>query len=112
MMKKILFGIFCLFVVLCIISFNPPEEKKWSLVWEDNFDRDGVIDSTKWSRIPRGGADWNKYLSDFDSCYAVKDGNLILTGMVNNSLSLDTAKYLTGGIYTKARMNFTSGKIE
>lgn len=88
------------------------KEKEWEVTWEDNFDQDNVIDSKSWSKIPRGKSDWNNYMTDFDSCYAVKDGNLILTGMKNNSLKTDTATYLTGGIYTKDKVPFENGKIE
>ena len=37
------------------------ENKKWKLVWEDDFNG-AAIDSSKWSKIPSGGSDWNKII--------------------------------------------------
>ena len=51
-------------------------------------------------------------MSDFDSCYAVVDGNLILRGLANYTLPNDTAPYITGGLYTKNKVSFTYGKLE
>ncbi|MEG1564541.1 MAG: glycoside hydrolase family 16 protein, partial [Bacteroides sp.] len=65
-----------------------------------------------WSKIPRGGSDWNNYMSDFDSCYAMQAGNLVLRGIVNHSLPNDTAPYLTGGVYTKDKVSFKNGRLE
>ena len=36
-------------------------------------------------------------MSDFDSCYTMRDGNLVLRGLVNYSLPADTAPFITGG---------------
>ncbi len=84
----------------------------WQLVWEENFDKDGVIDETVWSKIPRGGSDWNRHMSDHEALYDVKDGNLILRGMVNPGLQNDTAPFITGGVYTRDKKGFGRGKIE
>ena len=84
----------------------------WKLVWEENFDKDGKIDETVWSKIPRGSSDWNRHMSDHDALYDVKDGNLILRGMVNPGLPGDSAPFITGGIYTKDKKGFYGGKIE
>ena len=51
-------------------------------------------------------------MSDFDSCYAMRNGNLVLRGMVNYSVPNDTAPYITGGIYTKDKVSFTNGRLE
>ncbi|MDR0338048.1 MAG: glycoside hydrolase family 16 protein [Planctomycetaceae bacterium] len=85
---------------------------EWKLVWEENFDKDDKIDDTVWSKIPRGSSDWNRHMSDYDKLYDVKDGNLILRGMVNPGLPGDTAPFITGGVYTKNKKGFEHGKIE
>ena len=77
------------------------ESKEWQLVWEENFNQPDSFDRSVWSKIPRGTADWNRHMSDFDSCYAMRDGKLVLRGIVNHSLPQDTAPVLTGGIYSK-----------
>ena len=51
-------------------------------------------------------------MSDFDSCYAMRDGKLVLRGLVNHSLPNDTAAYITGGVYTKDKVGFTNGRLE
>ncbi|MDE7134950.1 MAG: hypothetical protein K2N86_06735, partial [Rikenellaceae bacterium] len=62
-----------------------PKSQKWELVWMDDFERDGFLDTTKWSKIPRGLADWNNYMSSRDDLYQVKDGCLILHGVENDN---------------------------
>lgn len=104
----------CIWAALCLVCISSCQEspKEWKLVWEDDFNTDAGFDTASWSKIPRGGADWNRNMSDFDSCYAVKEGNLILKGLVNYSLATDTAPYITGGIYTKDKVGFTNGRLE
>jgi beta-glucanase (GH16 family) len=84
---------------------------EWQLVWEENFDGD-TFNASYWSKIPRGASDWNNYMSDFDSCYRLADGQLILRGLRNEYLPADTAPYLTGGLYTKDKVDFSRGRIE
>lgn len=86
--------------------------QKWKLIWKEDFNRNGFLDTTKWSKIPRGTADWNNYMSSRDDLYEVKDGNLILHGIVNDDRTADTARYLTGGVWTKDRFSVKYGKIE
>lgn len=88
------------------------KQKEWKLVWVDNFDQKAGFDTASWSKIPRGTADWNKYMSDFDSCYALRQGNLVLRGIANHTQKNDTAPYITGGLYTKGKMLFTGGRLE
>jgi beta-glucanase (GH16 family) len=101
-----------LFFMLGMLFACKPVAPGWKVVWEENFDKDGVIDEAVWSKIPRGRADWQRHMSDYDALYDVKDGNLILRGMVNPGLPDDTASFVTGGIYTKDKKGFYHGKIE
>lgn len=82
------------------------------LQWEENFSRQTSFDTGRWSKIPRGTSNWNRYMSDFDSCYGMRDGKLVLRGIKNNNLPGDTATYLTGGIYTKDKTSFGLGRLE
>lgn len=113
MKTKTFLALFCL---LCISSgFSSCQRHssdQWKLVWEDNFDQTGSFDPASWSKIPRGTSDWNNYMSDFDSCYAMRDGKLVLRGLVNYSLPTDTAPYVTGGVYTKDKVGFNNGRLE
>jgi beta-glucanase (GH16 family) len=99
-----------LFLFLTGIMFSC--KPGWKIVWEENFDKEGVIDETVWSKIPRGGSDWQRHMSDYDALYDVKDGKLVLRGMVNPGLSGDTMPFVTGGVYTRDKKSFYHGKIE
>jgi beta-glucanase (GH16 family) len=87
-------------------------EPGWKLVWEEEFDTEGVIDEAVWSKIPPGPSDWNRHMSYYQPLYDVREGNLILRGMVNPGLPGDTRPYVTGGIFTKDKKGFYRGKIE
>ncbi len=85
--------------------------EKWNLVWEETFDGES-LDTNVWVRIPRGGSDWNNYMTTEDTVYSMRDGNLVLHGIRNYEGSSDTAAYLTGGVYTKGKKSFGNGRIE
>lgn len=111
-MKKSILGLLaCLGLLIALPCCKSPSTQ-WKLAWEDNFDQGDSFDPASWSKIPRGGSDWNNYMSDFDSCYAMRDGKLILRGLVNYSLPNDTAPYITGGVYTKDKVGFNNGRLE
>lgn len=86
-------------------------DPRWVLVWEETFDGE-VLDSTVWSRIPRGRADWANTQSLDERCLELKDGILYLKGIVNDDRTKDTAAFLTGGIWSKGKYAFRGGRIE
>ena len=63
-------------VALSIMAGCRSQQEGWKLVWEENFDQEDHFDEASWSKIPRGKSDWNNYMSDFDSCYTMRDGRL------------------------------------
>ena len=88
------------------------QQEKYRLVWKEEF-KGGVFNEAYWTKIPRGTPPWQKYMSDYDKLYEVKDGNLILRGLKNDGLvEGDTARYITGGLYTKDKMTIGWGKVE
>ena len=107
-MKHLLLFILC----LCILCSCRHDEPGWKLVWEENFEQDDKLDETIWSKIPRGRSDWDRHMSDYEALYDVKNGNLILRGMVNPGLPNDTMPFVTGGVYTKDKKAFYHGKVE
>ncbi|MFI3295353.1 MAG: family 16 glycosylhydrolase [Rikenellaceae bacterium] len=109
-MKNLLTPLALVAVMLssCQSTKTSPE---FNLVWHEDFNGSS-LDETVWSKIPRGGADWNNYMSDYDSLYEVSGGHLILRGIVNSTQSLDTAQYLTGGVFTKEKKTFGLGRME
>ena len=104
-----LIGLISLF---CLLAACTPSQPEWRLVWEENFDQINDFDPAVWSKIPRGTADWNNYMSDFDSLYEMRKGNLVLRGIQNLTQPQDTAPFLTGGVYTKGKMGFMDGRLE
>lgn len=110
-MRKGLLGLGVV-LALSVLAGCQPQQEEWQLVWEENFDQAEHFDEASWSKIPRGRSDWNNYMSDFDSCYAMRDGNLVLRGLVNYSLPVDTAPFITGGVYTKGKVGFSDGRLD
>ena len=104
-----LIGLISLF---CLLAACTPSQPEWRLVWEENFDQINDFDPAVWSKIPRGTADWNNYMSDFDALYGMRNGNLVLRGIQNLTQPQDTAPFLTGGVYTKGKMGFMDGRLE
>jgi len=84
----------------------------WELVWHDEFDGDSLSD--EWTRIPRFNhpPEWNKYMSMDDRLFRVGDGRLTLYGLVNDFLPDDTARFLTGGVYTRGKVLFQRGRLD
>ena len=111
-MRNLLF--FTILLPLTLLFYCSQPEQKATRVpyWEENFDQEGSFDTTRWSKIPRGAADWNRHMSDYEGCYAMRDGKLIFRGIKNPGLAGDTAEYLTGGVYTKGKVSFGFGRLE
>ncbi len=86
--------------------------KEWTLVWQDDFEQEGFLDPAKWNVIERNNADWGNYMSDHEDCIWIKDGKLILRGIINDDRSVDTVRYLTGGVNTKSKFSYQYGKVE
>lgn len=106
-MKKalLLLGVIGLLVASC------QRQPEWQLIWEENFNTD-EMDTTVWSMIPKGEFRRNSTLSHNERCYQMRDGQLILRGIVNEDFLKDSTAYLTGGIWTKGKQTFKHGRIE
>jgi beta-glucanase (GH16 family) len=107
---------FSIFWVLTIFLSNGCNTRflvnKYPPTWEDDFTQSKTLDETSWSKIPRGKYEWNKYMTDDERCYAIREGKLILRGIENTNPDIDTAHYLTGGIYSKDKRYFGFGRWE
>ena len=80
----------------------------WVLFFEDDFTTDatGNPNSEDWILCAKGDDSWNRHQSEsYDQAY-IKDGCLNLIA----EMSGDT--YLTGGIETRGKIDFTYGKVE
>ncbi|MCR8668746.1 glycoside hydrolase family 16 protein [Aestuariibaculum sp. M13] len=92
-------------------NFQLTTSANFNLVWQDDFDGT-TLDTTKWSRIPQGTVDWNNTMTTDDQVYDLSDGYLHLKGIVNPDTQSDPRAYLTGGVWTRNKYNFTYGKVE
>lgn len=79
--------------------------------WSDEFGSD-EIDWTVWSKIPRDVHHWSIHMSDYDGCYEMRDGCLVLKGIVNPGIEGDDAPLLTGGVWTVGKHSFGYGRLE
>lgn len=111
-MRKLL----TLFVVLlacvaCDNNSNTNKNEGWKLVWEEDFNGPS-LDTTVWQRTTRGTSSWQNTQSSDPRCLEMRDGLLVLKGIVNDNLQADTAHYLTGGVVTMDKHAFDGGKVE
>ena len=98
------------------------KSNKYKLVWQEDF-KGNTFDAKSWSKIPCDRPDWKRHMSYDDRLYEVKDGKLILYGVNNDGtyqydlngdgkLEADTARFVTGGLYTKHKKTIEYGKVE
>lgn len=82
----------------------------WKLTFCDGFNT-GRLDSTVWSRIGRGTADWDNTQDPRDPrLVTFRDGCIVLRGIVNDHPERDKAPHLTGGIWSKDKRAFDCGQ--
>lgn len=93
-----------------IVDDNKLTEGK--LIWEDNFEQEGVFNTDNWTKITRGTPDWKNTMSPADTLFENKDNKLILKGMENTIVPEDSVQFLTGGVYTKDKKSFGFGRWE
>jgi len=100
-------------VLLVVAALSETAQaRNFKLVWRDDF-RGRELDDEKWSRIPRGDADWRNYMSLHEELCELKRGKLIIKVVANDGIDpSDTAAFLTGGIYTKDKFSICEGKVE
>ena len=87
------------------------QETQWKIYWMDDFNGP-ELDTTVWSPIKRGAADWNNTMKDEPRLFEFRDGCIVLKGMLSNDQKADTLPYVTGGIYTIDKKAFQPGKFE
>lgn len=87
-------------------------EKRYQLVWEDNFDGD-ALNATFWNRqvepAGRFNQEWQRYTDDEKNAY-VKDGNLIIEA-IHEGKTHAMNQYTSARLNTAQKFNFTYGKV-
>ena len=94
-------------------SFLDNLDGDWQPVWCDEFDVDGLPDSTKWSYDVGGGGWGNNELqyyteADLDNA-RVEDGNLYITALKEQ---IGTNQYSSARLVTKYRGDWLYGRIQ
>ena len=96
--------------LLCLSAIHTDqssrEQYKWKLIWQDDFNSNS-LDTNVWGYMKRGRDDSRRYHSSNQSCYEFKKGKLIIKGIRNPDLEVDTAQFLTGAITTEGKRGFT-----
>ena len=83
----------------------------WKLKYTEDF-KGAKLNEKLWTRIDRGGSDWNRNMSLREDLVEVKDGQLHAYGVKNDDTASDPRSVLTGGVMTKGRFAVKYGKIE
>ena len=105
-MKRLLAAVLS---VLAMVSCSSKEG--WKLVWTEDFKSD-AIDDEAWSRINKGGSDWNDMMSLREDLAYIEDGQLVLLGKPNDGRSDDTTAFVTGGVQSKGKRSFSLARFE
>lgn len=85
----------------------------YRLVFSDEFNlpNGSQPDSTKWSRCKRYDSMWNRWISSSKDVVYIKNGKLVCRAIPNRNEPNDTAKMLTGAIWTKDKYSFKYGRL-
>lgn len=120
-MKKLFFApVLLLGIVFCSNKNSDYKNVKtptgsWKLVWDEEFNDEGLPDSTKWSYDTQGnstgwGNNESQYYTEADSSNAwVKDGVLTITAKKH---SIEGKKYTSARLITKGKGDWLYGRFE
>lgn len=89
-------------------------KNEYTLVFSDEFNlTNGSQPNSKyWSRAERNASDWAHWISDSKDVVYIKNGCLVCLAKPNRSEKSDTARMLTGAIWSKHKYSFKYGKLE
>nr|WP_319398877.1 glycoside hydrolase family 16 protein [uncultured Carboxylicivirga sp.] len=107
-------SIIALIILTGIVSGCQPKDN-YQLVWSDEFNYEGLPDSTKWSYDTEGNAwGWGNnelqtYTSNNLRNAEVIDGNLVITAVKEDSIAMP---YTSARLITKGKGDWLYGKVE
>lgn len=85
--------------------------QNWNLIFQDDFNKRGSFDTSKWVYSKRGSAAWSRFLTQSPD-YAFQDkGNLVLK-MDGKVITGDDVPFHSSGIQSKGKFSFSYGKVE
>ncbi len=106
----------------CKFQTSNPNESSQSfdtLVWSDEFETDGAVDSSNWAAEtvpPNNGSWWNDevqhYTDRLDNAY-ISEGTLkIVAKKEDYTIGSSTKEYTSARLTSKDNFNFTYGKVD
>jgi beta-glucanase (GH16 family) len=100
-------------IISCTSSKKTPGDTEWKLFWSDEFNYEGLPDSTKWG-YNVGGDGWGnnelQYYTEADPAnVSVSNGSLKITALKQKKGDKD---YTSTRLVTDGKVDFTYGKIE
>lgn len=116
-MKAFVNGILCRTGrLLAVLSLMIPaacgnDNGRWKLVWRDDFDGP-VLDTSAWTRVPRGPNDWDNTMSLREDLVRFEDGQLVLVGKVNADTLSDPSRMVSAGIASAGKRSFRQARFE
>jgi beta-glucanase (GH16 family) len=114
MQNQFIFKIAMLLAVVVTACTSATKSEK-KLVWVDEFDYQGLPDSTKWnyeSGYVRNG-EMQYYMPNRLENARVENGNLVITALKDSMvIGNDTVRVSSASVITKGKQDFTYGRIE
>lgn len=102
------------FLLLTTISIDSmSQEPQWKMIWNDEFEKNGLPDSNKWS-YDVGGHGWGNnelqfYTDKRNKNARVENGNLIIEALREN---YKEKEYTSARLVTRDKASWNHGKIE
>ena len=112
-MKKIILGLMLLALTADTTQLYA-QDAEWELVFSDEFNlpNGSQPNPNIWSRKFRNPDQCNRWNSDSKKVVYIKNGCLVCRAIPNKYEPKDTAKMLTGSVWTYGKYNVKYGKIE
>ena len=112
-MKKIILGLMLLALTADTTQLYA-QDAEWELVFSDEFNlpNGSQPNPNIWSRKYRNPDQCNRWNSDSKKVVYIKNGCLVCRAIPNKYEPKDTAKMLTGSVWTYGKYNVKYGKIE
>jgi beta-glucanase (GH16 family) len=110
--------VFTFSILWCCCAVKPEKvavtnNKKWKLVWSDEFNKVGLPDTTKWGYDVGGHGwgnnEWQYYTNRDSNNVFVKNGILSITARKEKKHGKD---YTSARMVTRGKADFTYGRIE
>ncbi|MEP7279174.1 MAG: glycoside hydrolase family 16 protein [Bacteroidota bacterium] len=116
MTKKSIGWLLCrpaLLLAAGILSFQPKPAKTWKLVWADEFNYSGLLDSSKWN-YDTGGSGWGNHELEFYTSKRaenarVENGHLVIEAIKEK---WQNNNYTSARLVTKGKGDWQYGKLE